>query len=69
MGGHGMGASDGMSGGKMEVMGDMMGPMGKGQAKDHIDMSDMKKGAHMSGEMSRDAGKTWSKTYDLICKK
>ena len=32
-------------------------------------MSDMKKGAHMWGEESRDNGKTWNKVYDMMCKK
>ena len=63
-----MGQSDGMKDMKMDVTADTWGPMGKGQFKAHMDMSDMKKGAHMWGEMSMD-GKTWNKVYDMVCKK
>jgi hypothetical protein len=62
------GESDGMKDMKMDVLSDTMGPMGKGQFKDHIDASDMKKGVHMWGEDSRD-GKTFNKVYDMTCKK
>jgi hypothetical protein len=62
------GTSDGMKDGKMEVTADTMGPMGKGQFRDHIDASDLKKGVHMWGEASMD-GKTWNKVYDMTCKK
>jgi hypothetical protein len=63
-----MGSSDGMKDMKMDVLADTMGPMGKGQFKDHMDASDMKKGVHMWGEMSMD-GKTFNKVYDMTCKK
>jgi hypothetical protein len=63
------GQSDGMKDMKMDVTADTMGPMGKGQFKDHVDASDMKKGVHMWGESSHDSGKTWTKVYDMSCKK
>jgi hypothetical protein len=62
------GTSDGMKDMKMETVSDTLGPMGKGQFKDHLDASDMKKGVHMWGEDSMD-GRTWNKVYDMVCKK
>jgi hypothetical protein len=67
-GGMMMGSSDGMKDMKMDVTADMMGPMGKGTFKDHMDASDMKKGVHMWGEASMD-GKTFNKVYEMTCKK
>ncbi len=67
-GGQMIGSGDEMKDGKMDTLSESMDMMGKGQAKDHTDVSDAKKGAHMWGEMSRD-GKTWQKSYDMICKK
>ena len=69
MGGSMSGMADPMKDGKMESAGEMVGPMGKSQFKDHTDVSDMKKGAHMWGEMSMDTGKTWKPVYDMTCKK
>jgi hypothetical protein len=44
--------------------------MGEGMFRDHEDMSDLAKaGAHNWGEMSMDKGKTWTKVYDMTCKK
>jgi hypothetical protein len=68
-GGQMIGTGDEMKDGKMDTMSDSMDMMGKGMMKDHTDVSDMKKGAHMWGESSHDAGKTWSKSYDMTCKK
>ena len=67
-GGQLVGSSDGMKDGKMDTLADTMDMRGKGQFKDHMDASDMKKGVHMWGEESRD-GKTWNKVYDMTCKK
>lgn len=69
MGGQMVGTSDGMKDMKMDTMSDTMDGRGKGQFKDHMDMTDMKKGAHMWGEESRDMGRTWNKVYDMTCKK
>jgi hypothetical protein len=68
-GGQVIGMGDEMKDGKMDTVSDSMDMMGKGQMKDHTDISDAKKGAHMWGEMSRDGGKTWKKSYDMTCKK
>ena len=60
-------AADGKS---MDSMSDMYGGMmGDGKFKEHGDMSDPKAGMHMTGEKSNDGGKTWSKVYDMTCKK
>lgn len=45
------------------------GMMGSGKFRDHGDMSDPKAGAKMWGEMSMDGGKTWTKVYEITCKK
>ncbi len=69
MGGQMVGTADPMKDGKMDTIADVMDMRGKSQFKDHVDVSDMKKGAHMWGETSRDNGKTWNKEYDMLCKK
>ena len=69
MGGQMIGTSDGMKDGKMDTMSDTMDARGKGQFKDHADMTDLKQGVHMWGEDSHDGGKTWNKVYDMTCKK
>ena len=43
--------------------------MGDAMFRDHEDMSDPKAGAKMWGEFSPDKGKTWTKVYELTCKK
>jgi hypothetical protein len=43
--------------------------MGDGMFRDHEDMSDPKAGAKMWGEVSPDKGKTWTKVYELTCRK
>lgn len=48
---------------------DTLGPMGAGQFRDHIDASDLKAGLKAWGEMSTDKGKTWTKVYEMTCKK
>ncbi len=68
-GGQNVSTGDEMKGGKMDSTADSMDMMGKGMMKDHMDASDAKKGVHMWGENSRDAGKTWTKSYDMTCKK
>ena len=69
MGGHSMGTSDGMKDGKMEWAVESMGPMGAMMEKEHIDMSDAKAGNKVWGEMSMDKGKTWKKSFEVVCKK
>ena len=48
---------------------DMIGPLGGGQFRDHTDPFDPRTGLHVWGEMSRDKGKSWTKVYDMTCKK
>jgi hypothetical protein len=43
--------------------------MGDGMFRDHEDLSDAKVGAKMWGEFSMDKGKTWTKVYEMTCKK
>jgi hypothetical protein len=43
--------------------------MGDGMFRDHEDMSDAKAGVKLWGEFSPDKGKTWTKIYELTCKK
>ncbi|HTR50459.1 MAG TPA: DUF1579 family protein [Kofleriaceae bacterium] len=69
LGGSMAGTSDGMKDMKMETDAETQDARGKAQFKDHTDMSDMKTGAHLWGEVSRDNGKTWTKVYDMVCKK
>jgi Protein of unknown function (DUF1579) len=68
-GGQMVATADPMKDGKLDTIGDMTSMMGKSQFKDHVDVSDKKKGAHMWGEESRDGGRTWKPVYDMICKK
>lgn len=64
-----IGTSDGMKDNKMTWNLDMMGPMGAGQFREHMDMTDTKAGMKGWGEMSMDKGKTWMKVYEMTCKK
>lgn len=43
--------------------------MGGGQFREHTDPIDPKTGLHMWGEVSKDKGKSWTKVYELACKK
>jgi hypothetical protein len=57
-----------MKDGKFEGTSDMFGGMmGNGKWRDHGDMTDPK-AMKMWGEMSMD-GKTWTKVYEMTCKK
>lgn len=70
MGGQMVGTADAAAAGsKMTFNMDMMGPMGAGQFRDHVDPTDMKAGLKVWGEMSMDKGKTWIKVYEQVCKK
>jgi hypothetical protein len=68
-GGMYMGTSDGMKDGKLEMVGDTYGPHGQGMMKINIDATDMKKGMHITGQMSMDKGKTWTPLLEETCKK
>jgi hypothetical protein len=68
-GGQMVGTGDAMKDMKGEFALDAMSAHGLAMFKDHIDASDLKKGAHTWGEMSMDKGKTWMKVYDMTCKK
>lgn len=72
MGGSESTTSAGMKDNKMVWEGDARSPMpGMAAAKvrETHDMSDMKAGVKMSGEMSMDGGKTWMKGWESTCKK
>ncbi len=67
---HAVGTSDGPKDGKLEWSGETVTPDGAtANERTHIDMSDLKKGAHITGEVSRDQGKTWAQTTDVVCKR
>ena len=55
--------------GKMQGTSTMWGMWGESLFRDHGDYTDMKAGAKMWGEMSMDKGKTWTKVYEMTCKK
>lgn len=64
------GESSGMKDNKVEWDLTTHSPMmGDTMFRDHEDMSDPKAGAKMWGEFSPDKGKTWTKVYELTCKK
>ncbi|MBC7975248.1 MAG: hypothetical protein H7138_09700 [Myxococcales bacterium] len=44
-------------------------PMGDGMFRDYEDLTDPKAGVKMWGEFSMDKGKTWTKVYEVACKK
>lgn len=48
---------------------DLMGPSGPGQLRQHVDPADLKAGLRLWSELSVDKGKTWTKLYDLVCKR
>jgi len=68
-GGWSTGESAGMNAGKMDWDLTMHGAMGDAMFRDHADMTDAKAGAKMWGEASMDGGKTWTKVYEMTCKK
>lgn len=63
------GESAGMKDNKVDWHLTTHSPMGDAMFRDHEDMTDPKAGAKMSGEFSTDQGKTWTKVYELTCKK
>jgi len=68
-GGSYAGTSDGMKDKKLDWNLDVMGPMGGGMFRDHVDTSDAKAGVKLWGEMSTDKGKNFMKVYEMTCKK
>jgi hypothetical protein len=68
-GGWSSGESAGMQGNKVEWELTSHGLMGDAMFRDHEDLSDPKAGAKMWGEFSIDQGKSWTKVYEMTCKK
>src|SRR5690242_17590510 len=63
------GDSNGLKDNKVDWELTSAGPMGEFMFRDHEDMSDAKAGVKMWGEFSQDKGKTWTKVYEMTCKK
>jgi hypothetical protein len=68
-GGWSTGDSAGMQGGKIDWDLTANSMMGQAMFRDHTDASDPKAGVKTWGEVSMDKGKTWTKVYDVTCKK
>jgi hypothetical protein len=68
-GGWSSGESAGMKDNKIDWELTSHSPMGETMFRDHEDMSDPKAGVKMWGEFSMDKGKTWTKVYEMTCKK
>ena len=68
-GGYSTGDSAGMTGGKMDWDLTTHSPMGEAMFRDHLDTSDAKAGMKTWGEASMDKGKSWTKVYEVTCKK
>ena len=69
MGSSSMGTSDGVKDNKLEWAVDANGMMGSMMEKEHMEMGDAKTGTKVWGEMTMDKGKTWKKSYEVVCKK
>ncbi len=63
------GESAGMKDNKVDWHLTTHSPMGDAMFRDHEDLTDPKAGAKMWGEFSLDQGATWTKVYELACKK
>lgn len=63
------GESAGMKDNKTDWEATSHSAMGEAMFRDHEDMSDPKAGAKLWGEFSTDKGKTWTKVYEMTCKK
>jgi hypothetical protein len=68
-GGWATGESSGMKDNKVEWELAGASAMGEFMFRDHEDVSDLKAGVKMSGEVSQDKGKNWLKVYEIACKK
>ena len=58
------GTSDGMKDLKMDYN---LVDTDKRMFREHVDASDLKRGLHLSGEVSADKDK-WTKSYDMVCR-
>jgi hypothetical protein len=67
--GYSTGDSAGMTGGKLDWELTSHSPMGEAMFRDHLDASDAKAGVKVWGEVTMDKGKSWTKVYDMTCKK
>lgn len=63
------GESAGLKDGKVDWELATHSAMGDGMFRDHEDMTDPKAGVKLWGEFSMDKGKTWTKVYEMACKK
>jgi hypothetical protein len=68
-GGWSNGESAGMKDNKIDWDLTSHSPMGDSMFRDHEDLTDPKAGVKMWGEISTDKGKTWTKVYEMACKK
>ena len=69
MGGSSVGTSDGVKDNKVEWAVESTSMMGQMTEKEHMEMGDAKTGTKVWGEMTMDKGKTWKKSYEVVCKK
>jgi len=68
-GGWSNGESAGLKDGKVDWELAAHSAMGDAMFRDHEDMTDAKAGVKLWGEFSMDKGKTWTKVYEMACKK
>ena len=61
--------SDGMKDMKLEMDGDAYGSHGQMMIKVNLDMTDMKAGMQVKGQISTDKGRTWTPMFEEVCKK
>ena len=54
---------------KMDFMFDTIDASGSASLREHIDASDLHKGLHLTGELSKDKGKSWIPDYDVVCRR
>jgi hypothetical protein len=64
-----IGTADTMKDLKMDFTFDTVDASGAASLREHVDASDLRKGLHLTGELSRDKGKSWSPDYDMTCKR
>jgi len=63
-----LGTCDGVKDGKMDWNLDVMGPAPAALFRDHVDATDPKL-LKLWGEISADKGKSWTKVYEMTCKR
>jgi len=68
-GGWSSGESAGLKDGKLDWELTSHSAMGESMFRDHAETTDPKAGTKMWGEFSMDKGKTWTKVYEMTCKK